>query len=118
MGAMRSGDGASRFGGEEFAAFLLDAEIGQALVAAERIRAVIQSNGFTVIRAGKPADKHHVTISIGISTFPDDSQDPIELVEMADSALYRAKRDGRNRVCVYRELTDADLKKELPPRKF
>lgn len=118
MSAMRSGDGASRFGGEEFSAFLLDAEIGQALVAAERIRSVIQNHGFTVIRSGKPADKHFVTISIGISTFPDDSQDPIELVEMADSALYRAKRDGRNRVCVYRELTDADLKKELPPRRF
>ena len=53
MGAMRSGDGASRFGGEEFSAFLLDAEIGQALVAAERIRSVIQAHGFTVIRSGR-----------------------------------------------------------------
>lgn len=118
MGAMRSGDAAARFGGEEFAAFLLDAEIAQAVVAAERIRSVIDDYKFSVIRTGKPAETHHVTISIGISIFPDDSGDPIELVEMADSALYRAKREGRNRVCVYRELTDDDMKKELPPRRF
>ncbi|QYO64954.1 sensor domain-containing diguanylate cyclase [Leptolyngbya sp. 7M] len=43
-GIMRSGDAAARFGGEEFAAFLLDAEIGQALVAAERIRTTIENS--------------------------------------------------------------------------
>jgi len=45
---------------------------------------------------------HHVTISIGVAAFPDDATDPIQLVELADSALYRAKRSGRNRVCAYR----------------
>ena len=34
--------------------------------------------------------------------FPEDGRDPIQLVEMADSALYRAKRNGRNQVCAYR----------------
>ena len=116
IGIMRSGDAAARFGGEEFAAFLLDAEISQAMVAAERIRAVIEAEKFSVIRQGKPSDKHHVTISIGISSFPDDSTDPIELVEMADSALYRAKREGRNRVCAYRELTNEELGRSLPSR--
>ncbi|MFL6466412.1 MAG: GGDEF domain-containing protein, partial [Pyrinomonadaceae bacterium] len=43
MNCVRSGDAASRFGGEEFAAFLLDAEITQALIAAERIRSVIEA---------------------------------------------------------------------------
>ena len=113
----RSGDAAARFGGEEFAAFLLDAEIAQGLVAAERIRAVIQSQGFSVIRHGKPTDTHHVTISIGVSSFPEDSTDPIELVEMADSALYRAKREGRNRVCVYRDLSAHEMNAYLPPRR-
>src|SRR5687768_4620214 len=116
IGIMRSGDAAARFGGEEFAAFLLDADIAQALVAAERIRSVIESRDFTVVRTGK-SETHNVTISIGISTFPDDSSDPIELVEMADSALYRAKRLGRNRVCAYHELTPEEVNKELPPRR-
>ena len=117
MNCVRSGDAASRFGGEEFAAFLLDAEIGQAMVAAERIRSTIQSTEFSVMRQGRPVSTHHVTMSIGISSFPDDSLDPIELVEMADSALYRAKRDGRNRVSVYRDLRPEDMNGHFPPRR-
>lgn len=116
MQNLRSGDVASRFGGEEFAAFLLDAEIGQALVAAERIRAEIENAKFTVIRHGKPSDKHKITISIGAASFPDDSSDVIELVEMADSALYRAKREGRNRICAYRDLKPEEINKPFPSR--
>lgn len=115
-GIMRSGDAASRFGGEEFSAFLLDAGVAQGLVAAERIRAVIESQEYTIIRKGKSAGRHHVTISVGVAAFPDDSTDPIELVEMADSALYRAKRQGRNRVCAYRDLTPEELNLTLPAR--
>jgi len=113
---MRSGDAASRFGGEEFSAFLLDAELSQGMVAAERIRSEIEKFEFSVIRQGKPAEKHHVTISIGVARFPNDSSDPIELVEMADSALYRAKREGRNGVRAYREVPDEEKNKPLPQR--
>ena len=116
-GSLRSGDVAARFGGEEFAAFLLDAELAQALIAAERIRSEIENYDFTVIRQGKSAaETHRITISLGAACFPEDSSDPIELVEMADSALYRAKREGRNRVCSYRELSEEDTKKPLPTR--
>ena len=113
---MRSGDVAARFGGEEFAAFLLDADLPQAIIAAERIRIAIEEYEFSVIRKGKPSATHNITISLGISSFPDDSDDPIELVEMADSALYRAKSLGRNKVCAYRELTEEEAKKPLPSR--
>lgn len=113
---LRSGDVAARFGGEEFAAFLLDAELAQAIVAAERIRAEIENYQFSIIRQGKPSEKHRVTISIGVASFPSDSSDPIELVEMADSALYRAKREGRNRVCAYRDLSADEANKPLPAR--
>src|SRR5215213_6423078 len=114
---LRSGDVAARFGGEEFAAFLLHAEIGQGLVAAERIRSEIEKQEFTVIRQGKSSEaKHHVTISIGVASFPDDSSDVIELVEMADSALYRAKREGRNRICAYRDLEPDEISKPFPSR--
>jgi diguanylate cyclase (GGDEF)-like protein len=115
---LRNGDAAARFGGEEFAAFLLDAELAQGLVAAERIRAEIESNRFSVIRQGKAAEEsHHITISIGVACFPTDSSDPIELVEHADSALYRAKREGRNRVCAYQDLNTEEMQKTLPARR-
>ncbi len=98
---LRSGDVAARFGGEEFAAFLLDASLSQGLIAAERFRSEIENRTFSIVRHGKPSETHKITISVGIAEFPIDSSDPIELVEMADSALYRAKREGRNRVCIY-----------------
>jgi two-component system, cell cycle response regulator len=114
---LRTGDVAARFGGEEFAAFLLDAELAQGLVAAERIRESIEETDFSVMRQGRPADTHRITISVGVASFPDDSKDPIELVEMADSALYRAKRTGRNRVCAYNEPAPEDAASPLPPRR-
>jgi diguanylate cyclase (GGDEF)-like protein len=113
---LRSGDAAARFGGEEFAAFLLDAELAQGLVAAERIRLEIANHAFSLIKRGKPTGTHSITISIGVASFPDDSRDPIELVEMADSALYRAKREGRNLVCAYRSVSPSDTEKPLPRR--
>jgi two-component system cell cycle response regulator len=102
--ALRAGDVAARFGGEEFAAFLLDANYAQGLVAAERVRAAIANHEFSATRQDSPqtAATHRITISIGVAAFPDDATDPIQLVELADSALYRAKRDGRNRICAYR----------------
>ena len=117
MTNLRSGDAAARFGGDEFAAFLLDAELPQALVAAERMRASIESYEFSIVRQGVPNGVHHITVSIGVSSFPDDSWDPIELVEMADSALYRAKREGRNRVAAYRDLSPDELNRPLAPRR-
>jgi len=102
--ALRAGDVGARFGGEEFAAFLLDADYAQGLVAAERVRTAIEKHEFPAVRRDSQAEKrtHHITVSVGIASFPDDGRDPIQLVEMADSALYRAKRAGRNRVCAYR----------------
>jgi len=102
--SLRAGDVGARFGGEEFAAFLLDADYAQGLVAAERVRSSIEKHEFPAVRrdSGTERRTHHITISVGIASFPDDGRDPIQLVEMADSALYRAKRSGRNRVCAYR----------------
>jgi diguanylate cyclase (GGDEF)-like protein len=112
--ALRAGDVASRFGGEEFAAFLLDANYAQGLVAAERVRAALEQHEFPATRMDSPDGPatHRITISVGVAAFPDDATDPIHLVELADSALYRAKRSGRNRVCAYRPslaVTDEPL---------
>lgn len=102
--ALRSGDVAARFGGEEFAAFLLDADYLQGLVAAERVRRGVEQAVFSAApdAAHPSATRFHLTVSIGVACFPDDDRDPIRLVELADSALYRAKRNGRNVTCAYR----------------
>lgn len=109
MKAMRAGDVAARFGGEEFAALLLNATLGQGLVAAERVRRLIAETDFRLTRPTDQKTTHNITISLGVASFPDDSTDPIELVEMADSALYRAKRNGRNRIAAYRQVSPTDL---------
>ena len=119
-GALRAGDVAARFGGEEFAAFLLDADYAQALVAAERVRSAVEQYAFPATRRGssEAERKHQMTISIGIASFPEDARDPVQLVELADSALYRAKRSGRNRVCAYspKSLTGEEGKVALRSR--
>lgn len=116
--ALRAGDVAARFGGEEFAAFLLDADYAQGLVAAERVRSAVQNYEFSAARRDAPAPTGtlRITISIGIASFPDDAKDPIELIELADSALYRAKRGGRNRISAYRHSI-AVTEGKLPPRR-
>lgn len=114
--ALRSGDVAARFGGEEFAAFLLDADYAQALVAAERVRSAVERHKFPGSLEDPKAQVHRLTISIGIAAFPDDAKDPIHLVELADSALYRAKRSGRNQICAYRPSLAA-TEGPLPPRR-
>jgi len=62
---------------------------------AERIRRLIEENPRLIeLNGGK-----HVTASIGVSTFPDDTKEGCDaLISKADQALYRAKREGRNRV--------------------
>lgn len=116
--ALRAGDVASRFGGEEFAAFLLDADYAQAMVAAERVRSAIEQHEFSAVRKGSSGElkTHRLTISVGVAAFPNDSRDPIELVELADSALYRAKGSGRNRTCAY-NYSPVPPEKPLPPRR-
>ena len=114
--ALRAGDVGARFGGEEFAAFLLDADYAQGMTAAERVRSAIEKHEFPAARrqGDEPPPTHRITISIGVASFPDDGRDPIQLVEMADSALYRAKRNGRNQVCSYKLTATAEVVRLRP----
>ena len=116
--SLRAGDVGARFGGEEFAAFLLDADYAQGMIAAERVRSAIEKHAFPAARRGNAEvfPTHKITISIGVAAYPEDGRDPIQLVEMADSALYRAKRNGRNQVCAYRLAASADVLRLRPRR--
>ena len=90
---LRYNDAAARYGGEEFIAYLPAADGATALACAERVRAGFEDRPFE--------HEHHrlaVTISIGISCFPEDGRDLDGLVREADLRLYRAKKNGRNRV--------------------
>ena len=86
----------ARYGGEEFAVLLV--EIGakdQAVAVAERLRAMVERHKFSYEET-QPGGS--VTISIGVSCYPEDGLAVDELIQAADEALYRAKNEGRNRV--------------------
>lgn len=88
-----------RYGGEEFAVILADAATPQALVVARRIMTKIHA-----LRLPHPASSvaSIVTVSIGVAVSGRDERRPHgELVTRADQALYRAKAEGRDRICVY-----------------
>ncbi len=86
-----------RYGGEEFAAILADTDLIEAEKMAERIRKRIEK-----LRLEHLENPNHpwVTVSLGVATlWPRKGLQSRELVELADRALYRAKKDGRNCVC-------------------
>lgn len=85
-----------RFGGEEFLLILPETNKQAALFAAERIRKAIEEKP---IKAYDQLLK--VTISAGIASFPEDSDNHKNLIDRADGALYQAKHLGKNRVCLY-----------------
>jgi diguanylate cyclase (GGDEF)-like protein len=92
---MRQIDFIGRYGGEEFSLILTETDKSEAKLVAERFREAVEGKE---IRAYDENLK--ITISVGISVFPDDSHNLQQLIDKADKALYKAKQAGRNRVCV------------------
>jgi two-component system cell cycle response regulator len=92
---VRSVDLACRYGGEEFVVIMPDTDLSFAYMVAERVRQQVASMPFQIDRA--PGNVH-VTISVGVTTSEGKGDTPEALLRRADQALYRAKRDGRNRV--------------------
>jgi diguanylate cyclase (GGDEF)-like protein len=90
---IRMSDIVARYGGEEFVVLLPDTTKEDARGLAERIRAAIESHPFP---GGETQPGGRLTMSLGLSSFPGDGQEPADLIKRADSALYAAKRDGRN----------------------
>jgi diguanylate cyclase (GGDEF)-like protein len=87
-------DWVCRYGGEEFAIVLPKATKQDAMIIAERVRANIEQFSFTTAPDSPP---HRITVSLGIASFPNDGKSKSDLIRLADEALYRAKRDGKNR---------------------
>lgn len=94
---LRDVDIVGRIGGEEFAVLLPETGREQAMDAAERLRAAIAAAQVT-LSGGLPL---HFTASIGVATLSEKDANVDMLLNQADQALYRAKGEGRNRVCTY-----------------
>ncbi|OGG07228.1 MAG: hypothetical protein A3F83_14075 [Candidatus Glassbacteria bacterium RIFCSPLOWO2_12_FULL_58_11] len=99
--ARRGSDIVARYGGEEFVLLLPDTGLEQAVIVAEKLRKKVENS----VIDSKP-DKLKVTISVGAYAMERSSlHNPKDLLMLADKALYRAKRAGKNRVCTVEEGT-------------
>ncbi len=108
----RGSDFVARYGGEEFAIGMVDTNIRGAEQMAERVRKLVEKT----VAARVGGNELMLTLSIGVSSFPEDTKNTAELVIMADNALYQAKRSGRNRVCLHRDVKDAEPAPAEPGR--
>jgi two-component system cell cycle response regulator len=91
---IRGVDLACRFGGEEFVVLMPDTDYRQAQSVAERVRVAVAERNFET-GSSRPLA---VTVSVGVALNESDHDTPEMILKRADVALYRAKREGRNRV--------------------
>ena len=94
--SVRNIDVAGRYGGEEFVVILVETDRDEAFAVAERIRTRLKAAGFSA--NGVP-----LTVSIGISGYPEDADRREDLLNKADWAMYLAKRRGRDQVAMFGE---------------
>ncbi len=94
---IRKSDILARYGGDEFVMILPELDKHQSKSLAEKLCMVI---GKTRVPRKKATLKVNLTVSLGISTFPDDGRSEDQLLKKADEALYQAKDLGRNAVCI------------------
>ena len=93
--SFREGDALFRFGGEEFVILLKDVDTTQAHQIVDRFRVTVESKAFPQVG--------RVTVSVGLTAIQPDELPP-QIIDRADRALYFAKGNGRNQVCIYETL--------------
>jgi diguanylate cyclase (GGDEF)-like protein len=95
QGFRQEGDVPCRYGGEEFVLIMPAATAAQAIARLEPLRHRLAETD--ILHEGRLLQP--VSASIGVAEFPADGDSPAVLLEAADTAMYRSKRSGRNRVC-------------------
>ncbi|MEW5895751.1 MAG: sensor domain-containing diguanylate cyclase [Candidatus Omnitrophota bacterium] len=93
----RAQDCICRYGGEELALILSNTTSEQGFETAERIRKRIDEYGFP---SPSGMGALHLTVSIGLATFPQHAEDKDALITHADKAMYEAKKSGKNKTCM------------------
>ena len=93
LGRVRREELLARYGGEEFAAVLPETDLTGARTFAEQIRRIVGETPFEY-----EGDTFPVTVSVGVTTVEGEDIDVTAFIKQADDLLYRAKREGRNRV--------------------
>jgi len=95
----------ARYGGEEFAIVLDGTDREGARLLAERVRQEVEQQTF-------PSSKgtFNATLSIGVSSYPEDAREKAEIISRADQSLYAAKHGGRNRTICFGDIDRAKLK--------
>ena len=96
---LRGIDILARYGGEEFAAVLVGTESSGAKKMAERLRLSVMDTPFYI-----EENKLTITLSIGVAIYPQDAATKEKLIDKADQALYYAKKNGRNQVCLWQNI--------------
>jgi diguanylate cyclase (GGDEF)-like protein len=100
-GAVRGVDVPARYGGEEMAILLPHTHDRDAAILADRIRRAIEDHSFPVDALGGSGIPLRCTVSIGVAAMSRECGKAGELVQMADTAMYQAKQEGRNRAVVF-----------------
>ena len=93
---LRGMDMTARIGGEEFLGIMPETDLPGAAIVAERLRATIAAKPFKITHPDK--DALDITVSIGVALMSPTLMTPDALLQSADEALYKSKREGRNRV--------------------
>jgi diguanylate cyclase (GGDEF)-like protein len=103
----RQTDRIARYGGEEFVAILPDTDLNGAMLVAEKMRKAIAN---LALEQSTLATRRVLSVSIGIaSTIPNTRQSRLALIQSADSALYQAKENGRNRCISRQDCVEGDI---------
>lgn len=95
--SLRDSDCVCRYGGEEFAVMMPGTSKEMALEVMERVRSRIEMASVS----RNETDHLNITVSVGVASFPEDCDSPESLISRSDTALYAAKRSGRNMVSGY-----------------
>ncbi|MDO8886244.1 diguanylate cyclase [Candidatus Oleimmundimicrobium sp.] len=96
---LRETDFVARQGGDEFTVILPQIEKTEAFAVAEKLRCKTENFNFIFEKKRIP-----ITLSLGVASLPQGEKDPLFLFDMADKAMYQAKKTGRNKTCIAKDI--------------